>query len=225
MDIVLITSLLAVGGFVGFLAGLLGIGGGMTMVPFMVMLFEARDFPPGELIKIAIATSLAVNLFTSVSSARAHYRHGAVRTDLLWAMAGVRSWAPSWGECCGRLEGFVLGRLLCPVRGLFGLADAQGQEAQARPRCARPSGPWPGGLRHRIHLKPARRWRWVSDHSLSHLVQCFNAPCGGDIRGPGFPIALGGWWATFWLASRCESAVGSVGYIYLPALASWRVRR
>jgi hypothetical protein len=53
MDIVLIISLLAVGGAVGFLAGLLGIGGGMSMVPFMVMLFEARNFPPGEVIKIA----------------------------------------------------------------------------------------------------------------------------------------------------------------------------
>ena len=71
----------------GFLAGLLGIGGGMLLVPFLTMLFTAEHFPPEHLIRMAIATSLTTILFTSVSSVRAHHRHHAVRWDIARAMA------------------------------------------------------------------------------------------------------------------------------------------
>ena len=55
----LVVGLLALGSCTGFLAGLLGIGGGMTMVPFMVLLLVHQGYPAELLVKVAVATSLA----------------------------------------------------------------------------------------------------------------------------------------------------------------------
>lgn len=69
---------LAVGLFVGFFAGLLGIGGGTLLVPLMVFLFTAQDFPVERILHLAIGTSLASIVFTSLSSIRAHHTRGAI---------------------------------------------------------------------------------------------------------------------------------------------------
>ena len=55
MDISLILLFLLLGTFTGFAAGLLGIGGGMLMVPFITMLLTARDFPRELIVHMAIA--------------------------------------------------------------------------------------------------------------------------------------------------------------------------
>jgi uncharacterized protein len=73
-----ICALLALGSFGGFAAGLLGIGGGAMMVPFMTMLFTAYKFPLEHVLHVAVATSLSTILFTSISSVRAHHQRGAV---------------------------------------------------------------------------------------------------------------------------------------------------
>ena len=83
----LVAELIALGSITGFLAGLLGIGGGMIMVPFMAILLERLGFPPDTVIKVAIATSLATIVFTSASSVRAQHAKGAVRWDLVRALA------------------------------------------------------------------------------------------------------------------------------------------
>lgn len=70
---------IALGLFTGFFAGMLGIGGGLVMVPVLTMLFAAQaDFPPGEVLHIALGTSAAAIVFTSLSSLRAHHQHQAV---------------------------------------------------------------------------------------------------------------------------------------------------
>ncbi len=79
---VLVAELLATGVVVGFLAGLLGVGGGMMMVPVMTLLLAQRGVEGGLAVKMAIATSMATILFTSLSSVRAHHSLGAVRWDL-----------------------------------------------------------------------------------------------------------------------------------------------
>jgi uncharacterized membrane protein YfcA len=79
----LILELLLLGLFTGFLAGLLGIGGGMLLVPFMTILLAAKGMPEQYVVKIAIATSLATICFTSVSSVRSHHKRGAVRWDVV----------------------------------------------------------------------------------------------------------------------------------------------
>ena len=76
-------ALVALGAFAGFLAGLFGIGGGMLMVPVLVMIFGGRGLSSDYLLKMAVATSLATILFTSISSLRAHHSRGAVRWDIV----------------------------------------------------------------------------------------------------------------------------------------------
>jgi uncharacterized membrane protein YfcA len=87
LDPTLVLELLLLGSCTGFLAGLLGIGGGMLMVPFLTMIFSHRGIASGLAVKMAIATSMATILFTSISSVRAHHRRGAVRWDLVAKLA------------------------------------------------------------------------------------------------------------------------------------------
>lgn len=88
------------GAFVGYFAGLLGIGGGMTMVPILAFLFSAQHFPLDHILHLALGTAMASILFTSVSSLRAHHSHGAVNWQ---AVKGI---AP--GILFGTLTGTVL---------------------------------------------------------------------------------------------------------------------
>jgi uncharacterized protein len=83
----LAVQLLLLGAAAGFLAGLLGIGGGMMMVPFITWMLSHRGVEPGLAVKMAIATSMATIVFTSVSSLRAHHGRGAVRWTIVRAMS------------------------------------------------------------------------------------------------------------------------------------------
>lgn len=82
MDIYFILSLLILGAFTGFLAGLLGIGGGGIMVPVLTLLFVQQQFPAEHLVHMALATSMAAIVPTAIASLRAHHQHGAV----LWSV-------------------------------------------------------------------------------------------------------------------------------------------
>lgn len=83
----LILELAVLGLCTGFLAGLLGIGGGMLMVPFITLIMTGRGVSPDLSVKVAIATSMATIIFTSISSVRAHHKRGAVRWDVVWRLA------------------------------------------------------------------------------------------------------------------------------------------
>src|SRR5450830_402017 len=83
----LILELAVLGLGTGFLAGLLGIGRGMMMVPFITLILSGRGVSPNLAVKMAIATSMATILFTSISSVRAHHKRGAVRWDLVKGLA------------------------------------------------------------------------------------------------------------------------------------------
>ena len=87
LEPLLIVELAVLGLGTGFLAGLLGIGGGMVMVPFITVILSGRGVDPDLAVKMAIATSMATIIFTSVSSVRAHQRRGAVRWDLVKRLA------------------------------------------------------------------------------------------------------------------------------------------
>ena len=83
----LVLELAVLGVGTGFLAGLLGIGGGMLMVPFLTIILGNRGVPADLAVKMAIATSMATIIFTSVSSVRAHHKRGAVRWDIVKRLA------------------------------------------------------------------------------------------------------------------------------------------
>ncbi|MFC3152455.1 sulfite exporter TauE/SafE family protein [Litoribrevibacter euphylliae] len=69
---------LLVGAIAGLLAGLFGIGGGMIIVPALVLAFEAQQVSPEVLTHLAVGTSLATIVFTSMSSIRTHHQKGGV---------------------------------------------------------------------------------------------------------------------------------------------------
>lgn len=79
----IIAALLATGVAAGFLAGLLGVGGGIIVVPVLFYLFGILDVSPDIAMHLAVGTSLATIIPTSVASARSHQRNGAVDGPLL----------------------------------------------------------------------------------------------------------------------------------------------
>ena len=74
---------LCLGAVVGFFAGLFGIGGGLVMVPVLSFLFSAQDFPPDRIMHLALGTSMAAIIFTSISSLRVHHINGAVNWNIV----------------------------------------------------------------------------------------------------------------------------------------------
>lgn len=105
----------ALGAVAGTLAGLLGVGGGIVVVPGLAFLLAGGDVPPDRLMQVAVGTSLATIVVTALSSIRAHHRRGAVRWPVVARMAP------------GLMLGAVLGALIAdalPTRTLailFGL--------------------------------------------------------------------------------------------------------
>jgi uncharacterized membrane protein YfcA len=78
LSIDFIVALLALGAVVGFMAGLLGIGGGGIMVPILTSLFLAKGIPVEQVVHLALGTSMAAIVVTSFSSLRAHHHKQAV---------------------------------------------------------------------------------------------------------------------------------------------------
>ncbi len=74
---------LLTGAFVGFFAGLLGIGGGLIIVPILISVFTAQDFPADRIVHMALGTTMATIVFTSVASLRTHHQHGAVNWQIV----------------------------------------------------------------------------------------------------------------------------------------------
>ena len=93
----LVAFLLAVGALAGVLAGLLGVGGGIVLVPAFYYVFQTLGYGGERLMQVCVATSLATIVVTSLRSVRAHHRRGAVDTGIL------RGWAA--GMVVGALVG------------------------------------------------------------------------------------------------------------------------
>ncbi|MDP2248306.1 MAG: sulfite exporter TauE/SafE family protein [Nitrosomonadales bacterium] len=94
-----LTYLLA-GAIAGLLSGLFGVGGGLIIVPILSLVFTGLAFPEQHVMHMALGTSLATILFTSVSSARAHHSHA----NIIWSL--VSKITP--GIVLGALLGTVL---------------------------------------------------------------------------------------------------------------------
>ena len=99
MDVSLILAFVALGCVIGFLAGLLGIGGTMVMVPILTIIFTHEHFPREHMVHIAVATAMATIVFTSLSNMHAHNRHGAVLWPVVWRL----------------VPGILLGSLIGPL--------------------------------------------------------------------------------------------------------------
>lgn len=92
-------TLMATGAFAGVLAGLLGVGGGVVLVPAYLYVFTQAGFGGPDVMQICLATSLATIIVTSIRSVMAHNKRGAVDWEIL------RGWAP--GIAVGALIGVL----------------------------------------------------------------------------------------------------------------------
>ena len=107
---------LMLGGAAGFFAGLFGIGGGIILVPFLSWIFSDQGRPESLIMLMAIATSLATIILTSLSSINAHHRHGAIKWEIVARLAP----AILIGSVCGTLIAEQLEtRVLKSIFGVF----------------------------------------------------------------------------------------------------------
>lgn len=117
----LLIAMALTGAVGGVLAGLLGVGGGIVVVPVLELVFTAFGVDESIRMHMAVATSLATIVPTSMSSARAHYRKQAIDT------AVVRRWSPYvvTGTVAGVVvAAFVSGRALAGVFAIVALLVA-----------------------------------------------------------------------------------------------------
>jgi uncharacterized membrane protein YfcA len=222
LEPLLIVELAALGLATGFLAGLLGIGGGMLMGPFLTLILSARAVPADLAVKMAIATSMATIIFTSLSSVRAHHQRGAVRWEI------VKGLAP----------GIVLGGMVASV-GVFSVLkgtwlalffavfvsfSATQMLRNKKPKASRempgtPGQVFAGSLIGFFSGLVGAGGGFISvPFMLAHNVAIINAVATSAALG--FPIALAN--AAGYMASGMsvtDLPAWSLGYIWLPGLA------
>ena len=216
----LIAELLLLGSVAGFLAGLLGIGGGALLVPFMTWVLSSKQMPAQHIVKMAVATSLATICFTSLSSLRAHHRRGAVRWDV------VRMLAP--GIIVGSLFGAQVAMALpsAVLASLFAgfLAFSATQmllDRKPEPTRQLPHGAALFGVGSGIGVISALVGAGGAFMSVPFMVAC-NVPVIGAVATSaalGLPIALAGtvgYVIAGW--SLHDMPAGTLGFLYLPAL-------
>jgi len=109
---------LATGIFAGLASGLLGVGGGLIIVPVLYYIFSAQNLPAEHIMHMALATSLATIIITSISSARAHHKKQAVLWPIFLLLAP--------GICIGAWFGGIAASeiktdILKPAFGIFEL--------------------------------------------------------------------------------------------------------
>lgn len=216
---VLVAELLLLGSVAGFLAGLLGVGGGMMMVPFMTMLLDHQGFAAEHVVKMAIGTALATICFTSVSSVAAHHRHGAVRWDIWRRLAPAILLASYLGA---GLATRIDGRLLAALFALFvGWSATQ----MLRGRKPRPSRQLPGtagmaAAGTAIGVAAGMTGAGGAFVSVPFMVAC-NVPIHNAVATSaalGFPVAVAG--TIGYIVNGWSLGLpGALGYVYLPALA------
>lgn len=210
---------LALGAVAGIVAGLFGIGGGLLIVPVLVFSFGVQGMAPEVLTHVAVATSLATIVVTSISSIRAHQQRGGVRWELFKPLAvGIVLGAFLGALTADRLQGpdlqVTIGifALLVAFQMAFGLKPKAGQ---APPTFAGLSGAggvigWASaifGIGGGTLTVPYLTWRQVP---MQQAVAT-SAACG-------LPIALIGAVTNIYTGwGEPELAPWSLGYVYLPA--------
>ncbi len=213
---------LCLGAVVGFFAGLLGIGGGLIMVPVLSFFFSAQGFPPDRIMHLALGTSMAAIIFTSISSLRVHHINGAVN----WHIVKFVTPGVIFGTFCGvTLANSLSGRYLSIFIILFIYYAATQMliSNTTKPSRKLPSkagmfvaGSFIGGVSSLVAIGGGILtvpFLSACNVRLQHAI--------GTAAAIGFPIAIAG--TIGYIASGIvQSQIlpeYSLGYIYLPALA------
>lgn len=212
---------LGLGVIVGILAGLLGVGGGAVIVPVLVFSFGASGFPDAYIMQMALGTSLASIMFTSLSSLRAHHQHGAVNWDVVKRITpGILV-----GTLCGALLAAMIPAKFLKVFFvvfLFYVATQTMLNIKPHPARQLPGSLGLFGVGSLIGMVSS--WVGIGGGALSvpFMVWC-NIKMHqaiGTSSAIGFPIAIAGtigYVLSGWHIASLPSP--SLGFIYLPALA------
>lgn len=220
MDLTLIVAFLVLGAAVGFTAGLLGIGGGMLLVPFITLLLTAKHFNPELIVHMAIGTSLATIMFTSISSVRAHHQRGAVSWHIVKLLAPgilLGSWIGPW------IGKQMNSTTLATLFGVFVISSATQMLLDKKPSATRDL-PGTGGMFAAgggigiLSGLVGAGGGFVSVPFMSWCnVKIHNAVATSAALG--FPIALAGTLSNVYFGLQMPGLPqGSLGFIYLPAL-------
>ena len=212
---------IGLGLFTGFSAGLLGIGGGLVMVPALTMMFSAQEgFPAAEALHMALGTSMATILFTSLSSLRAHHQHQAV----LWKVVFQIAPAILLGTMIGTLfASRIPARPLAVFFTAFVCFVALQMILNLKPKAARDLPGAMGVFSVGTGIGAISSLVAIGGGALTvpFLTWC-NVKVQkaiGTSAAVGFPIAFGG--SLGYIYNGWNHAVlppGSLGYVYLPAL-------
>ena len=211
---------LGTGAFAGVLAGLLGVGGGVIIVPLLVFTFTAQHLPEAYILHLALGTSLASIIFTSISSLRAHHRRGAVNWPVVKGISPgilVGTFLGSWVAAqlsTGFLKGFF-------VVFLYYVATQLLLDIRPKPHRQMPGTGGMFGVGNVIGGVSSLVGIGGGSLSVPFLIWC-NLPMHhavGTSAAIGFPIAVAG--AAGYLVNGLPAVglpSGAVGFIYLPAL-------
>ncbi|RJG12515.1 sulfite exporter TauE/SafE family protein [Pseudomonas cavernicola] len=125
---------LLLGAGAGVLAGLFGVGGGIIIVPVLVFSFTAQGFDASILTHLAVGTSLATIIFTSINAVLEHQRKGAVR----WPIFGWMTLGTLFGAGFGALTATAItGPLLQKIIGVFAITIALQMALELKPQASR----------------------------------------------------------------------------------------
>ena len=212
---------LLTGAAAGLSAGLLGIGGGLIIVPMLYLIFSQQAVPQEHVMHMALATSLATIIVTSIASARAHHRRGAV----LWPIVFRLSPAIIVGAWLGAVIASALASdILRPAFGVFELLVAIHLLINYRPVTHTTSISTTSGIVGGTVIGSISSIVGIGGGTLTvpfllwHNINIKNAVASSAACG--FPIALAGtatYVASGW--SVADLPAYSLGYVNLPAFA------
>jgi len=211
---------LLLGACAGVLAGLFGVGGGIIIVPVLVFSFTLQGFEPSVLTHLAVGTSLATIIFTSINAVREHQRKGAVQWSIfVWMTVGILIGAGIGAKTASLIQGPMLQKII----GVFALVVAAQMALDLRPKASRGIPGKPGLSVAGVVIGWASAIFGIGGGSLpgpflpwrSLPMQQAVAPSSAC----GLPIALASA-LSFMLLGWDDSHLPphSLGYVYLPAL-------
>ncbi|MHB0774806.1 sulfite exporter TauE/SafE family protein [Halomonas sp. WWR20] len=214
---------LILGIFAGVLAGLFGVGGGLIIVPVLVYSFTAQGMAPEVLTHLAVGTSLATIVFTSLNAIQAHHKKRAV----LWPLVGWMTLGILVGSALGAVTAsYIAGPHLQTIIGIFAIVMALQLTFSWRPKGSQDD-----------YRPPGKAWLGSGGAVIGWASSIFGIG-GGSLTVPfllwrnlpmqqavgtssacGLPIAIVGALSFMWVGwGEAELPDRSAGYVYLPAL-------